>query len=329
MGPMVEDVDSLTLVTAAGEVVGCSRERNSELFTLAVGGYGMFGVIVDVTLRLTPRVLLRRVVDVLDLEDAANAVRRRIADGCLYGDFQYAIAPDDDEFMRRGVFSCYRPVAGVDSSGVMPSEDLPREAWLELLRLAHTDKRRAFAHYSEHYLRSHGNVYWSDDVQMSTYIPAYAEYLARSGVTSGESLMITELYVPTTSIGEFFGRARALLRATGVENIYGTIRLIRRDTTSVLAWARDDWACVIFNLRTHHSAQGLARSTAAARGLIDAAADLGGSFYLTYHRWATREQVERCHPRIHEFLEAKRQWDPTGVFQSTWWRHMAALFEQP
>ena len=46
------------------------------------------------------------------------------------------------------------------------------------------------------------------------------------------------------------------------------------------------------------------------RGLIDRAMGLGGSYYLTDHRFARRDQVEACHPQIREFLRAKRRLDP-------------------
>jgi hypothetical protein len=42
----------------------------------------------------------------------------------------------------------------------------------------------------------------------------------------------------------------------------------------------------------------------------------GGSFFLTYHRWARREQIERAYTRIEEFLRAKDDHDPEGRFQS-------------
>ena len=35
----------------------------------------------------------------------------RIRDGCLYGDFQFAIDPSTDDFLRTGVCACYEPVA--------------------------------------------------------------------------------------------------------------------------------------------------------------------------------------------------------------------------
>jgi len=56
---------------------------------------------------------VKRVVDVLDLDDAVNAVFRRADEGCLYGDFQFAIDAQDDHFLRRGVLACYKPAEEV------------------------------------------------------------------------------------------------------------------------------------------------------------------------------------------------------------------------
>jgi hypothetical protein len=111
-----------------------------------------------------------------------------------------------------------------------------------------------------------------------------------------------------------------------VDAIYGTIRLIERDEESYLPWARESWACVIFNLHTVHTDEGIAHSADAFRRLIDLASGRGGSYFLTYHRWATREQVERCYPRFRAFLEEKLSHDPEERFQSDWYRHHKQLF---
>ena len=65
--------------------------------------------------------------------------------------------------------------------------------------------------------------------------------------------------------------ARDGLRQNGVSVIYGTIRLVQRDEESFLAWAREPYACVIFNLHTVHTAEGIARSAESFRNLIDSA----------------------------------------------------------
>lgn len=328
MEPIGGDIEDCTVVLADGSVVRCSRTERRELFSSIVGGYGLFGVVVAATLRLDPRRRLQRLVDVLDLDDAMNAIARRVAEGCIYGDFQYAIEPTDSGFLRRGVMACYRP-APDDAPEPDSSADLTRDAWLSLLALAHRDKPRAFTEYARHYLGTHGRVYWSDSMQLSLYIPSYSEFLLEAGVRApgapDESLVIGEVYVPPARLIEFMDAARRILRATGVEDIYGTIRSIRRDTTSSLPWARSDYACVIFNLRTAHSSAGVARTHDAFRRLYDEALDREGSFFLTYHRAARPDQVLRAYPEFPEFLRRKRLYDPEERFQSEWYRQYRSL----
>jgi hypothetical protein len=50
--PAVAHVESLILVTPEGELRRVSRQKDGELFSLAVGGQGLFGVFYSVTLRM-------------------------------------------------------------------------------------------------------------------------------------------------------------------------------------------------------------------------------------------------------------------------------------
>jgi len=121
---------------------------------------------------------------------------------------------------------------------------------------------------------------------------------------------------------------RSDFRRNQVSVIYGTIRFIERDDESFLAWARESYACVIFNLHVVHSPEGTERSAEEFRHLIDLGRRYGGSYFLTYHRFATREQVEACYPQFPEFLRAKRRYDRDERFQSDWYRHYKRMFAQ-
>ena len=324
--PIVADVESFVLVDADGEPRRCDRRENSELFRLAIGGYGLFGVITTVELRLAPRRKVERVVELLRVEELIAAVDSRIADGFLYGDFQFSTDDRSDEFLRLGVFSCYRPVPDEtplsEGARVLSLED-----WKTFLHLAHTDKRRNADLYSAYYRSTSGQVYWSDAHQMSEYVDDYHVWLDQQlGAEVPGSEIITEIYVPRAALVPFLDDVRQGFRADDVDLIYGTIRFIERDDESFLAWAREPFACVIFNLCTAHSPEWLERSAQAFRRLIDLAIRYGGSYYLTYHRFATREQVERCYPQFVAFLRLKQHYDPEERFQSEWYRHYRATF---
>ncbi len=140
--------------------------------------------------------------------------------------------------------------------------------------------------------------------------------------------MISEVYVPRPALAGFLAKVRADFREHRVPLIYGTIRFIEKDDESFLPWARERFACIVFNLHVDHSPQGLARAADDFRRLIDRAIEFGGSYFLTYHRWATREQVETCYPKFREFLALKRKHDPEERFQSDWYRHYRAMFAE-
>jgi FAD/FMN-containing dehydrogenase len=299
--PIIGDVESFTLMHADGSLSTCSRSENRELFSLAIGGYGLFGVVTRVRLRLRRRTKLERVVRIIYIDDLLPAFAQRIGEGYLYGDCQFSTDVSSDTYLRKGVFACYRPPAA--------------------------DARRAYDAYTSYYLSTSGQRYWSDLGQLSVYIDDYhADLDRRLGSPQKGSEMITELYVPRPALSAFLAAVRADFRRHDVGLIYGTIRLIERDDESVLAWAREPWVCTVMNLHVDHTPERIAKAADDFRRLIDRAIEFGGSYFLTYHRWASRSQVEACHPHMVEFLRAKLRHDPGEAFQSDWYRHYKRMF---
>jgi FAD/FMN-containing dehydrogenase len=326
MKPFIADVESFMLIDARGDIRTCSRTENPELFRLAIGGYGLFGVIGLVRLRLVPREKIQRIVEVRLVDDLPKAFEQRIADGFTFGDFQFSVDEKSDDFLRKGVFSCYRPV---DPSTPMPAtqKELGDEDWHALLLLAHNNKTTAFDQYSKYYLSTSGQLYWSDTHQMSTYLDDYHARLdTQLGAKDRATEMITEIYVPRPALPSFMAEVASVFRKNGVPIVYGTVRLIEQDDESFLAWATQPYACIIFNLHVVHTPEGMERAAQAFRDLIDMGLKRGGRYYLTYHRHARREQVEACYPQLPEFLRLKRKYDPDERFQSEWYRHYKGMF---
>jgi hypothetical protein len=148
----------------------------------------------------------------------------------------------------------------------------------------------------------------------------------RLGAKEKGTEMITEIYFPRNAAFPFLEDVRKDLRANQANVIFGTFRLIEKDDESFLVWAKEPYACIIFNLHTAHNQQALEKTAGDFRRLIDRAIEHGGSYYLTYHRWATRNQVEGCYPQFPEFLRLKKKYDPEERFQSDWYRHYKAMF---
>src|SRR3546814_8305443 len=88
-----------------------SRHENPDLFALVAGGYGLFGAVVGITLRLVPRTTLLREVRMTRATRLMSDFDAAIAAGCTYGDFQFTVDAASDAFSDLGLLSCYGPFA--------------------------------------------------------------------------------------------------------------------------------------------------------------------------------------------------------------------------
>jgi FAD/FMN-containing dehydrogenase len=324
--PIVDQAESFDLLDASGVVHECSRLRNRQLFGLAIGGYGLFGLITRIRLRLQPRVKVRRVVVRAQTDGIIDRFEARIRDGYLYGDYQFATDSTRDSFLQQGIFSCYEPVPDDTPLTVNPTRFNP-EDWAALTFYSHRYKRRAFDVYASRYLQTSGQIYWADSQLSAAYVDDYHADLDRAlGAKVPATEMITEIYVERTHLAAFMTDAARELRARRANVIYGTVRMIEKDEECFLTWAKERYACVIFNLHVEHRDSAIESAADAFRALIDLGIAHGGSYYLTYHRWARKDQVERCYPQMASFLALKRTFDPDERFQSTWYRHYRAMF---
>lgn len=322
--PIVGDVERFALIEATGEPKIATREENSDLFRLAIGGYGLFGPIVEVTLRLRERVKVRKLVSEESVESAIQLLRDRTVTGDLYGEFLLSVDEESYlDYLRDGVLTTWRRV---DFETEIPPDqiEITEQEWVEWMELAHTAPRAAGKRRFERLLETNGQIHWSDSIQMATYRDGYhAEIEARGPVPSGTEMM-AEVFLPTVGVPGFMSAARAILRTSTTPVVRCAIRMTEEDETTFLAWARQPYACVSFDLHVDPTHVGREVADATVRELIDEALERQGTFYLTYGRAARMRQVRSAYPQFDDFLRAKLVHDPDEIFQSDWYRHWKA-----
>ena len=77
-GPFGTTVKAIRMVMADGTLMQCSRTENAELFSLAMGGYGLFGIIVDLDVEMAPNMLLQPKFERMAPEKFADSFTRVI-----------------------------------------------------------------------------------------------------------------------------------------------------------------------------------------------------------------------------------------------------------
>ena len=271
---------------------------------------------------------MKRHVLKVAIKDLDRTFEELVADGHLYGDCQFAIDNSADNFLAEGILASYKPEkVEVDQLSLVDKKVLSLADWNELLNYAHLDKSKAYETYLAHYLKTDGQIYWSDTMQLSTYLNDYHKAFDELFDSCRATEIISELYIPGKNLADFMQSARRLFIERSVDLVYGTIRMIEKDDETYLPWAKEKYACVIFNLHTEHSYEGINSSAVVFRKLISAALGFGGNFFLTYHRFVEKDDLERAYPQFEEFLNLKLKYDPDEIFQSQWYRHYRSLYK--
>lgn len=316
--PFVGDIESFRLINNDGEKLNCSRKENSELFSLAIGGYGLFGIVLDMTLKLVPRQRVKRAVKLIPISALGTEYDACLSKGYRYGHCQINIDNNSPNYFADGYFSAYEPVSDdtPGSKGAVNSE----EQWLDLVGLAHKDRSQAYSKYASLLLSLNGAIDWADVWQNNYYVPDYHAKLDGATHSPKASEVLTEFFVPMDKVQNFLQQARDYFQSHNTDIIYSTIRFIDKDDETFLPWAKQRYVCVIFNFHTVHSTADIAKTMDAYSFLIDKTIEASGTFYLTYQHVATKKQLLACYPQFDQFLSLKSKYDPTEVFQSDWYR---------
>ena len=213
-----------------GRLRTCSRTENNDLFRLAIGGYGLFGIVTRVCLlKLMPRTKIERMVEIVDIDDLMPAFAARIAARRLpvFDRRHLGHLPAQ----RRVLLPSPAAARCTDAGG---TKGIGRGAVARTLLLLPCRYAAGLRGLYFLYLFTSGQRYWSDTSQLGVYIDDYhAELDRRLGSLRQGTEMITELYVSRSALPSFLAAVRADFRRHGLQLIYGTIRLIERDDESV------------------------------------------------------------------------------------------------
>ena len=316
----VEVVESFRLLLANGNVVQVSRDENPELFSLVIGGYGLYGVILDVTLRVTRDELYEQRAVSMDYREFPGYFARNIkpdSDVVLML-ARPSIDPNPDSFLREVVVVTWRR-AGPGGRGGRGSFGLTEEAhvwrdrfffglsrrfdWAKSLRWRLQKKVELGA--GEARIVSRNNAMRPPLAPLE-----FLEYHSRR-----DTDIIQEYYVPIENFVPFMDRFREILVGGKMNVLSSTVRYVTPNATPALAYAPRRPAFAIIQMsNVGLSPDAQARAEAVTRQLVDAALEQGGTYYLTYQLYPTADQLHRAYPNARRAFARKRFYDPDETF---------------
>lgn len=309
--PISSTVESFRLLLADGSIRRCSREENPELFRLALGGYGLFGVILDAELRVVPNEFYAAEAHQVAPEAYARVfydlVRNRTDVGMVYG--RISVAPTS--FLREGTITLLKrrlsSQATADTLAAREGDGLKRIVFRAGEGSALGKELRWWAE------KMRGET--SGVVSRNELLQEPADLYATRDPDGTD--ILHEYFIPGERAGDFVAGARTVLLRRRADLMNITVRNVAPDPDTFLRYAHEE---VFGFVMLFHQKRGDASEEAMAtltRELIDVALGCGGTYYLPYRPHATPEQFEKGYPEARAFFEAKARYDPGLVFQNT------------
>jgi FAD/FMN-containing dehydrogenase len=320
-GPVAPTVRSMRIMLSSGDVVRASPAENAELFRHALGGYGLFGVILDVDLDIVDNEMYTRKTQYVNYSEYPKYYRDAVENnpkiGLVFG--RLSVAPQS--YLRETAVHIYEKT-GYDAT-LPPLQSETHESLnrfiINLSKTGGTGRwlRWTLEKYAEPHLHacvSRNQAMNQKEVCLVTRNEEMYDDMAYLKNRLRDTDILQEYFIPYDRMPEFVDSLRTVVQRDHANLLNVTIRTVHRDTTTALPYAKQDMFAFVlyFNVKFNDADNEILKRTTS--DLIDAAEQAGGTYYLPYQLFYSGEQLRKAYPEIDDFFAMKKKYDPAGLF---------------
>ena len=319
-GPIIKSVQGFRLMKADGSVVNVSRTENRELFSLVIGGYGLFGVILDVDLSLTDDdVYEKRELNMPYTEYLGYFLKSVKGNPEVGLEFAWPSIREKDLLQHLAVYTFTKTKNR--PTGIF---NLQQESEIEFNRSAFAMSRHSELGKDMRWFLQEtvADLVSTHTISRNNAMRPPIKFLAYNSPSDTDILQ--EYFVPVGNLVRFIDDFRKVLIEGKVDLLSATIRYVPRDPESFLAYAREDCFALVLYINQPLSLQGNKDAEQWTRRLVDATLSNRGTYYLPYQQYPSREQIRLAYPMLDDFVVNKKSFDREGVFSNSFYEHYFA-----
>ena len=325
-GPIAPTVRSVRVMLSDGSVVQASPTKNIELFRHVLGGYGLFGVILDVDLDVVANEMYERKTLYMNYTDYPAFYRGKAETnaevGLIFG--RLSVAPQS--FLKETAVHIYNRTA---YQGDLPPMKPNSHNSLDRF-IINFSKTGGFGRWTRWTLEKYAEPHMHDcltrnqamnhkDVCVVSRNEEMYDDMAYLKNRLPDTDILQEYFIPYERMPEFVDGLRTVVERNRANLLNVTIRTVHKDTVTSLPYAKEDMFGFVlyFNVKFNDHDNEILRKT--TTDLIDVAHRAGGTYYLPYQLFYSKEQLRQSYPEIDDFFTTKKKYDPIGLFSNTFY----------
>jgi FAD/FMN-containing dehydrogenase len=334
-GSVGRTVRSMRLMLPDGTIRTVSRSEDARLFNLVVGGYGLFGVILDVELEIVPNAIYESAREVIDYRQFVPVLASRIVPDAQVGLMYAHLSTAPQSLLRETIVYKYEEVLA--PSAVVPP--LGEVGQVKLRRLVfnlskHGSLAMRLKWFAEKRIEpllescsvSRNQALGEGEACLvSRNDPMHDSVAYLRNDLSNETDILHEYFVPRDRFVQFVDGLREIVRSAPVTLLNASVRVVHREDNFLTYAPADDMLAVVLYVNQTTDRTGREQMDAFTKQVIDLCLRADGRFFLPYQVAYTREQLEQSYPQIREFLAARAEVDPDRVLTNTFVEKLEAL----
>jgi FAD/FMN-containing dehydrogenase len=312
--PISASVISFKLLTHDGKILNCSRQENKELFNLTIGGYGLFGVILDVKLRVVENIALQYKYVRLSPNDYVRNYKKYVSDNPNVNLIFGRLRISNKHFLEEATLNFFEKVdAKIPVLQKGKSTETQRLVFRGSVNSEYGKRLRWDLETGMNKVSK--NEIYSRNELLNDHVS-----LIENRDTSSTDLL-HEYFIPERNFTQFINDIKPILKNSKIDLLNITIRGVKQDNDSYLTYARENvfGFVLLFNqLKTEEQENEMKILT---NKLVDIALKNEGTFYLPYRLHIDKDKMRKSYPNADKFFELKLKYDPNEIFNNKFYEH--------
>ncbi|MBP9732249.1 MAG: FAD-binding oxidoreductase [Candidatus Magasanikbacteria bacterium] len=325
-GQVASTIRSMRVMMSTGEIKKLSPTENSELFRLVLGGYGLFGIILDAEIEVVDNEMYEWNTSYMNYRDFDQFYKTQVEGnqniGLMYG--RLSVAPRS--FLTETAVHTY---AKTDFTDPFPALETSNHNWINRL-VINFSKTGAIGKWLrwtlEKYIEPSIHTCITRNQAMShkevCLVSRNQEMYDSMGYLKNrlnDTDILQEYFIPHDQMTNFVDGLRDIVKKNHANLLNVTIRIVHQDTITALPYAKEDMYAFVLYFNQKLTKQESAIVEQTTNDLINLATELKGTFYLPYQLYYSKKQLEKAYPEINTFFAAKKKYDPTTLFSNTFY----------
>jgi FAD/FMN-containing dehydrogenase len=312
--PISASVISFNLLTQNGEIINCSRQENQELFNLVIGGYGLFGVILDIKLKVVDNIALQYKYIRLSPDNYISYFKKYVSDNPNVNLVFGRLRISDKHFLEEATLNFFEkveakiPVLQNEKStesqrlvfrGSVNSEYGKRLRWDLETGMNKVSKNEIYSR--NELLNDHVSIIENKD--------------------NSSTDLLQEYFIPERNFTQFIHDIKPILKNSKIDLLNITIRGVQQDNDSYLNYARENVFGFVFLFNQKKTEEQEEEMKILTNQLVDVALKNEGTFYLPYRLHIDKAKMRKSYPNADKFFELKLKYDPNELFNNKFYEH--------